>query len=190
MKKLSYLFLFFLFVFSCSKDKEVTDTYSRAFNQLSIADDDIIMTKIPIFNIEGTRIIKMRYEISYPGLTESIINEYDIDFIKSKITTPGYYWKIMEDVKAFEIGSLGSTTLTSQQNQLIQLTNDYMNTPRPDPCGQFVSLGALKKLELFIDMVKKDPFLMYGGKECLENSPYYSLWLELGTMKIDQFCIK
>ncbi|NOT38074.1 MAG: hypothetical protein HOP11_11930 [Saprospiraceae bacterium] len=128
----------------------------------------------------------MKYEISYSGLSNPKVNEYNIEFIRSKIKTPGYYWKIMEDVKAFEIATFGNSTLTSEQNILIQQTNDYLSTPRPDPCGQFVSVGALKKLELFITMVKDDPFLLYGGKECLENSPYFSIWQELGTMEIDE----
>ena len=74
MKKLFYLVFYIIFISSCSEDKDLTSE-ENSFDLLSMREDEITLVKIPIFNSDSSRIIKMRYEISYSGLTSPRVNE-------------------------------------------------------------------------------------------------------------------
>lgn len=50
-----------------------------------------------------------------------------------------------------------------------------------EDCGQIVTEDALNAVEYFSNFGSDDPYLLYGGEECIENLPYYELWLILGT---------
>lgn len=187
MKKLFYLIFFLFLIASCSKDKELQleGTTNKTKQKISFRTEDdltLYMTKIPISSELENKVSKMRYELTLDGLEmPTIVREYDVDEILENIDSPGYLWKIVEDAKEFEISLFGQTRINSNFDDIINETDEILEFEVECPEFEFnLSKGAIPLLELFIDMVENDPFLLYGGEDCIENSPYYELWRYLG----------
>lgn len=185
MKVKFYIFFALLVFASCKK----TETQLNE-NQASETLDDILMQKVPIFDSHN-HVVKMKYIINGDrpngiSLRDGIVeNEYDVDNILNNVKTPGYSWKIIEDVRNFEIQESGETRVNSFHEDLISQTNEKVELLKGPECGESISSGALASVELFIDMAENDPYLLFGGGECIKDSPYYELWLLLGTFYPD-----
>jgi len=158
--------------------------------------DKIKMQKIPTYDHVNKKVISIKYIISdYYVNSQSITlrddfveNEYQIDNILGKVNTPGYLWKIIEDVRHFEMQEFGETRVTPEHELLISETNDNIRLPvAVTECeGDVVNIGAIAHIEFFIYLATDNPFILYGGRECVENSPYYDLWSLLGTFSPSQ----
>jgi len=183
-----FILLLFLLV-GCSQESD----YHNEDQNLKIENrSSDSFTKTPIYDIENQKVIEMQYKSIYDS--EKYVTQHDIEeIIELMGDKPGYGWKIIEDARSFELEKFGTSRFGSVVQERINLTNSMMfdfdikggKFGHLCPEGQLPD-GAFESFERFMARVTDDPYYIYGGTDCVEDSEYYTYWQYLYEFTVSE----
>jgi|GEM_PF-6288776 len=167
------------------------DDVKESFNRSDLTHS---FEKSAQFDDANDRVHSLTYEITRQSDNRVWTSHYLISDLRKKlndINAPNYKWKILEDVAKFEIDRFGRSSITKDEQALIDESNGSLDEADPfGPCTGLTSgAGAIAGLE-YLDMrLNEDQWLFFGGIECIVDQPQFTAWIELYESEADQSLI-